>query len=998
MSVRTGSSFFGSLAFKIPLLFAIMLSFMMGAFLWVMENHGKPMLLEVAKQQVRETGEAIVGVLSERLALTASLVTSMANTAEVLPHKDKIHHQVIKRQINYQGTEHFIAGGGIWPEPHQFVKTDKRHSFFWGRDQNNKLQFFNDYNQPDGNGYHHEEWYVPARFLASNTVYWSRSYMDPYSFQSMVTATAPMYRGDTFYGVATIDIKLEGLRELLASEARKFNGYAYALDRNGTFLSFPDDSISKRIHKDENNNQIEEYVNITEAVKKNAYIPNIIASLSELEDISKLNSGLVKRAQKIASDSYQIEIEEAHRIISIIANPFKHKTLGSTFIKEISMASDPILKQPVLINVFHVPNTYWKVVTVTPVSAVSAGSEGIKEAVLISFMYVIGVGLLFGFVFLYKILLAPLQSMFNQLQSKPGELSLISGINSGELGALAQQYNQRSQQLLSANKNLEELLVDAQQASTAKTHFLANMSHEIRTPMNGVLGMLNILIRGELNKQQQHYAQVAKSSADSLLILINDILDFSKIEAGKLDLEEIEFDLRSLLSEFAVTMAHLVHNKGLELILDMNAIECSWVKGDPGRIRQILTNLVSNAIKFTESGEVLIKVAVKDAGEMGLVLFAGVSDTGIGIPHSKQNSLFESFSQVDSSTTRLYGGTGLGLAICKQLCELMDGSISVQSELGTGSSFEFTASLKKGTRIMLDVPKIDLHNKYMLVVDDNKTNLLVVSELLESWGAQVTEASGGREALSIMNNHPPFDAIILDMQMPFMDGAQLGEQIRQSQMWDKVALIMMTSKSERGEAKRFADMGFAAYLTKPVVPEDLHDALMIAINGGDVLQQADPLITHHHLKTLRSIEADKQPVEDALDEPEYSSARLLLVEDNLINQEVALSILQQIGYRADVVENGQLALEAMVKAGNQDHYHAILMDCQMPVMDGYECTRQIRNGKHNIHDANVPIIAMTANALKGDKEKCLDCGMSDYLAKPIDMLALKEKLRHWLGD
>ena len=989
--VRTGSSFFGSLAFKIPLLFIIMLSFMMGAFLWVMENHGKPLLLSVAKQQVRETGESIVAVLSERLALTASLVTSMANSAEALPNDADMYKKVIKRQLDYLGTEHFIAGGGVWPEPYMFNKGQQRSSFFWGRDRSNQLQFFNDYNLPQGNGYHHEEWYVPGRYVAKQNVYWSRSYMDPYSFQAMVTATAPMYRGDEFYGVTTVDIKLEGLTELLAAEAKKFKGYAYALDRNGTFLSFPDDAISKRTHLDDNQNQIVEYLNISEVAKNTEFIPNIIASLSELENISKLNANLIKKAREIAGSSYQIELKEAHRIISVIADPFKHKSLGDTFIKEMEMSHDPILKQPVFINVFHVPNTYWKVVTVTPISVVSASSDGIKQAVLMSFVYVIGVGLLIGFIFLYRILLAPLHSMYHQLKSHPND-GLITGINKGELGALAKQYNRRSKQLVSANDHLETLLVEAQQASVAKTHFLANMSHEIRTPMNGVLGMLNILMRGELNNQQLHYVQVAKSSADSLLILINDILDFSKIEAGKLDLEEIEFDLRSLLSEFTVTMAHLVHNKGLELILDINDIEYSWVKGDPGRIRQILTNLVSNAIKFTEDGEVLIKVAVKDAGEMGLVLFAVVSDTGIGIPKSKQVTLFESFSQVDTSTTRLYGGSGLGLAICKQLCELMDGSISVFSEMGNGSSFEFTASLQKGTRTMQAIPQINLRNKYVLLVDDNQTNLLVLSELLQSWGAVVSEAMGGREGLQIMHKHPPFDAVILDMQMPFMDGEQLGRQIRHEEKWDGVALIMMTSKSERGEAKHFAEMGFAAYLTKPVVPDDIHDALMIALEGGDALEQAEPLVTHHHLETLRGLD-DKKPANGADNLP-----RLLLVEDNIINQEVALSILEDLGYHVEVAENGQVAIEMLVMAGDLQHYDAILMDCQMPVMDGYECTRQIRGGHHNIFNHAMPIIAMTANAMKGDRDKCLDAGMDDYLAKPIDILALEEKLIEWLAD
>jgi len=290
------------------------------------------------------------------------------------------------------------------------------------------------------------------------------------------------------------------------------------------------------------------------------------------------------------------------------------------------------------------------------------------------------------------------------------------------------------------------------------------------------------------------------------------------------------------------------------------------------------------------------------------------------------------------------------------------------------------------------IPQINLRNKYVLLVDDNETNLLVLSELLQSWGAVVSETMGGREALQIMHKHPPFDAVILDMQMPFMDGEQLGRQIRHEEKWDGVALIMMTSKSERGEAKHFAEMGFAAYLTKPVVPDDVHDALMIALEGGDALEQAEPLVTHHHLETLRGLDNQK-PANGADNLP-----RLLLVEDNIINQEVALSILEDLGYHVEVAENGQVAIEMLVMAGDLQHYDAVLMDCQMPVMDGYECTRQIRGGHHNIFNHAMPIIAMTANAMKGDRDKCLDAGMDDYLAKPIDILALEEKLIEWLAD
>jgi signal transduction histidine kinase/CheY-like chemotaxis protein len=987
----TGSSFFGSLAFQIPLLFIIMLSFMMGAFLWVMENQSKPLLLKVAKQQARETGESIVGALSERLALTASLVTAMASSAEALPKDINQYKKVIKHQLDYKGTEHFIAGGGVWPEPFQFNKKQQRRSFFWGRDNssNNQLKYYNDYNLAHL-GYHNEEWYVPARFVGHDEVYWSRSYMDPYSFQPMVTATAPMYRDDKFYGVATVDIKLEGLTELLAAKALRFQGYAYALDRNGTFLSFPNDSMSQRISLDDNNNKVVENINISELAKSSPYIPNIITSLSELEELGKLNPALINLAQKIANSSYQIEIKEAHRIINVIANPFKHKNLGNTFIKEIEMSHDPILNEPVLINVFHVPNTYWKVVTVTPLRVINSSNKDIKNSVLMSFSYVIAAGLLIGFIVLFKILLSPLKSMYQQLNSHSSEQVLIGGVKRGELGALAKKYNQRSQQLVNANKNLGDLLEQAQQAGVAKTQFLANMSHEIRTPMNGVLGMLNVLLLGDLNNQQKHYVLVAKSSADSLLILINDILDFSKIEAGKLDLEIIEFDLRSMLSEFTVTMAYLVQDKGLELILDINELDVHWVKGDPGRIRQILTNLVSNAIKFTPNGEVVIKVGVKDAADMGLLLYGSVSDTGIGIPKDKQEALFESFSQVDSSTTRMYGGSGLGLAICKQLCELMDGSISVSSVSDSGSQFDFTANLGKGKHVTLDVPKIHLQNKRILLVDDNQTNLLMLSALLQRWGALITTSAGGEEALQLMRSGPSFDMVIIDIKMPKMGGEQFALKIREESLWNDVALILMASKIEHKDVQHYSKIGFSAYLTKPVMPDDMYEVLKVVIDGSEAIDQAKPLAIHDHLEPLQHQKSD------SLSENKDDRPLLLLVEDNLINQEVALNILESIGYRAEIAEDGHQAIDLLMKSEGALVYQAILMDCQMPIMDGYECTRKIRSGHHRFINSNIPIIAMTANAMEGDREKCLNSGMDDYLSKPINISALQEKLSQWI--
>jgi signal transduction histidine kinase/DNA-binding response OmpR family regulator len=531
---------------------------------------------------------------------------------------------------------------------------------------------------------------------------------------------------------------------------------------------------------------------------------------------------------------------------------------------------------------------------------------------------------------------------------------------------LEERVQERTRELAMAMVELERAKDAAEAASRAKSTFLANMSHEIRTPLNAVLGMTSLVLDSQLADQQREFLEVVEQSGEALLDLINDILDFSKIEAGKLVLERTVFNLHEIIGDTMKSLAVRAHEKGLELACHIEPDVPAAVAGDRVRLRQVLVNLVGNAIKFTDRGEVIVDARRESEGDGEVVVRFAVQDTGIGIPADKQPIIFEQFEQADATTTRRFGGTGLGLAISSRLVEMMGGRIRVQSEEGRGSEFCFTTRFGIPLNAEVDAvraaPRV-VHGTRVLVVDDNATNRRILQVMLTNWGLIPALASSVREALPLLRDAQRagagFDLILTDAQMPQQDGFALVQQVRQDEDLGSTVIMMLTSGGQPDDVTRCEELGVASYLTKPVKQSELLDAIMLALGVTATEDQVDP-------------EAD------ARRRPPLRPLRILLAEDSLVNQKLALALLEREGHTVVVADNGKDA----VAACEDDAFDVVLMDVQMPQMDGLEATAAIRESETQ-RDRHIPIVAMTAHALKGDRERCLAAGMDAYVAKPV---------------
>ncbi len=606
----------------------------------------------------------------------------------------------------------------------------------------------------------------------------------------------------------------------------------------------------------------------------------------------------------------------------------------------------------------------------------------------------------------------PIEVGLNPIETQEGLFILASIVDITERKAAEEQIQKNATALKQKNKELIVTRDQALAAARSKSEFLATMSHEIRTPLNGVIGMTDLLLDSNLDTDQLEMVETVKHSGEFLLTIINDILDFSKIDAGKLDLEIIDFDIRTVVDEVLDVLAERAGQKDLELIGLMYATTPQQVQGDPGRVRQILFNLIGNAIKFTQKGEIVVDVSVSQATTNTTTLRFAVTDTGIGIAPEAQQTLFESFTQADSSTTRKFGGTGLGLAICKRLVTMMQGEMGVISDIGQGSTFWVTIPFTHGSTVPTTTfSPVTLQNRRVCIVESNDTIRFLLQHYVESWGMKCEVAHNGREGLALLQQRvkemQSFDIAILDHTVSDMiqeNGLSLAKHIRHDPQISHIPLILLTALGKRGEGKMAQEAGFNGYLTKPIRHQQLQQCLQMILHdnpqtSSSTSRGSSPLVTRHTVQEAQT----------------HSQIRVLLAEDNAVNQKVAIRILQKLGCRVDVVVNGQEA----VKAIERTVYNLVLMDCQMPELDGLEATRKIREREKKNRKAlgvrsegqeselsdtpdsslltphRIPIIALTANALLGDRETCLEAGMDDFLSKPVRLEELSSVITKW---
>jgi signal transduction histidine kinase/DNA-binding response OmpR family regulator len=877
------------------------------------------LLIEQGHAYTQQLGNRIVAELGQRITMTEAMTKSLARLGENLEKKDEIFKRVIPQVLDFQGDDR-IAGGGIWPEPYAYDPKLQRKSFFWGRQENSKLQFFDDYNNIEGPGYHHEEWYVPARYLNRERVYWSKSYMDPYSYEPMVTCTAPMFVKGKFSGVSTIDLKLTGLDTFFSKKAEAVDGYIFALDRNNKLLSFPDLTIAKSYTTDNKGKISEEFLSLEElATKKKSYseLNSQLKSINNSLKSTLKNNKFKLQSELIAQNSYQIELKEAELIAATLnVNP-------EAIEQRIFNKDDPILNKSVMYSIFLVPETGWKIIVAVPKETVNAFATKVTYSILYVIIILELIILLAMLWIISRSVTSPLKVMCDQLRQSPnietGEDIKLNENRNDELGVLSYEINKRSHliknaidklkdsntglekrvhdrtaEIERALKQLEEAKENAESANNSKSLFLANMSHEIRTPMNAILGYADILDKTIVDPKLKGHLSTIKASGETLLNLINDILDLSKVEAGKIDLNFEIVNPKIIFKNIYRQFYESAQAKGITLNLTINADLPDAVLIDEHRMNQILTNIVSNAIKFTNTGSVTIKVESYNRNISQLIF--SIIDTGVGIPEGEIDNIFENFVQIEQLNSSHFSGTGLGLAITRKLTHLMDGEINVKSTFGQGTTFQVILSNVEPVASPREMNR-SLNEKYifdkatLLIVDDIPINRELLVHYFEDYPFVIYQASNGQEALDKCNTNN-FDLVLMDMKMPIMDGYTATKLIKEKNK--NIPVIAVTASALKTSEQEIRNL-CEGYLRKPINEKDLLQELAKYIkHRKEKISVLDKTVIKNHSKKILSLLNDlTSEITEAAENLEITQLSLLVDKLDKINADYSCDVFNQ---------------------------------------------------------------------------------------------------------
>ncbi|MEM7164292.1 MAG: ATP-binding protein [Planctomycetota bacterium] len=819
-----------SLGVRIPLLFSVLLLAMVGSIAMIAALEVEPLIVSQSDHIEIAENEVVLGHLIERIGLARTLAATVANYGEVAPLDEATHLSQVAHMLDVEGSRGFVAGGGIWPEPGLFTPGVERRSFFWGRNVDGDFEFFDGYNEPGGNGYHSEEWYVPAMTLPEGAVYWSRSYTDPYSQQPMVTCTVPMFRNGKRYGVTTVDIKLDGLQGFFRRLGQGRPGYRFLVDRNNRFITLPETA----------SNNVDKLLadNATVTLPKNihqlaAYEPRFSAMANELNN---LNLAIVSRAREnaryqpdlsktLVRGSRQIDRQEAELITATFVDPLAGAALAHEPLARFSVKEDPLIGGPASVAILHVPDAYWKIVTVTPLDDKHAIASLISGPILWSAVSLIVLAFMSIFLWLRRRVTRPLKELSQHLRDRQNDSFEPIEINTkDELGLLNYWLIRRERELSQAMRRLERSREQSDAANAAKGAFLANMSHEIRTPMTAILGYTDLL-ESAPREEHDEYVGIIRSNGQMLLQIINDILDLSRIDSGRVEVERIVCNIRQLIEDTELLLRERVGAAGLGLDINVATNVPDVILTDPTRVKQILVNLLGNAVKFTPQGAVRLEVHWSSQDRK---LHMDVTDTGIGIPPDALANLFDAFTQADCSTTRKYGGTGLGLSITRGLARLLGGDITVESEVGVGSTFHVTVSADTAIETSAEFTlkevaekkrkDFDLTGVRALLVDDGPDNRRLIGHHLRKAGATITEAENGQVGVDLyreaLDSDESFHVILMDMQMPILDGYSATTLLREE--GHTIPVIALTAHTMTGDREKCLEAGCTAYLGKPI--------------------------------------------------------------------------------------------------------------------------------------------------------------------------------------